>query len=101
MQTWEKMADWTFDYEKIGFNGNNMERRITMSGKERLYAVTGAVELIEHEWRNRRRVWIGLAVLLVLLSHFYILVSLNRITRELDRLNNDNYEMKRNRTRLR
>ena len=41
MQTWEKMADWTFDYEKIGFNGNNMERRITMSGKERLYAVTG------------------------------------------------------------
>lgn len=61
-----------------------------MSGKERLYAVTGrAVELIEHEWRNRRRVWIGLAVLLVLLSHFYILVSLNRITRELDRLNND------------
>ena len=47
------------------------------------------MELIESEWSNRRPVWIGLTVLLVFLSHFYILISLNRINRELGRLRHD------------
>lgn len=47
------------------------------------------MELIKREWRNRRPVWIGLTVLLVFLSHFYILISLNRINRELGRLRHD------------
>ncbi len=37
------MDDWAVDYEKFGGNGNNMERKIRMNSKERMYAVIGGI----------------------------------------------------------
>ncbi len=55
-----------------------------MKGKERLYAVAGGpMEWFKRQWRYRQTLWLGLAVLIVLLLQFQILASVNEINREL------------------
>ena len=50
-----------------------------------MYAVAdGRLEWLKRQWKNRQALWIGLAVLIVLLLQFHILASVSNINRELD-----------------
>lgn len=65
-----------------------------MKGKERVYVVkTRLIERCEREWKNRKAVWIGLAVLFVVLLHFQILASISEIRRELNSIDYELYRM--------
>lgn len=65
-----------------------------MTGKERLHAEAGGpMEWLKCQWRNRRALWIGLAVLIVLLLQLQILASLGKMNRELDSMEYVLYRM--------
>ena len=69
-----------------------------MKGQERLYAVAGGpMEWFKRQWRYRQTLWLGLAVLIVLLLQFQILASVNEINRELGSMD---YELSRMDNRL-
>ena len=72
-----------------------------MTGKERLYAVAGgSMDWFKRQWRNHQELWLGLAVLIVVLLQFQILASVNKINRKLHSIDYGLYRIENDMARI-